>query len=504
MEDIYVPDAWLQQIGFKLGNPFSTREASREPEPELSKYFVSHTGFDDVMGNALQPTSSFLIAERGCGKTTTRRAIEWNCRAGRPNGLILPIPCIEFSLPLKYASNDGKVVIDYYLEVIIKEALPLLLERLVQNPNLTEEFSLGFRQKLAEFLSKYSDLVTDTGLDRWLRKVDYHSKKINSEVLRSKKYSTSDVFLRFLAEILKLASQQKNERDQLTIDQLTELVILAELTGYKAIYILVDRIDEQEPMSSNPQYAANLLESLTTNLHLLELEKTAFKFFITPTIMDMVLQQPGFRRDRLMLRHISWSEEELKTMLDRRVEVFTQGKLPSLDAVTEPKLALVPRLASIANGSPRNMMRLAEWLLYWHHARTSKEAGFLISKRDLEKAIESFIHETNASARNNEFHSGIWIDEGAYIWRDTMKLGRLPELQHKLLSHLIEKKGKICSYSSLRQVVYEESSDDSAQWASGDDRVDQMVKRIRKLVEIDSRNPEYIVKVTGKGYILEQ
>lgn len=501
MEDIRVPDVWLQRIGFKHGNPFSTREASREPEPELLQYFVHHPRFDDIMGDALHPTSAFLVAERGCGKTTNRRAIEWNCRAGRPNGLILPIPYLEFSTLLEYADESGKVTTDQHLGLIMKEAVPLLLERLAQNPKIVNEFSLGFRKKLAEYLTRYTDLTTDVGLDKWLLKIGSHSKKINAGILRSKKNLKGEIFLRFLVELRDIAREQKNRSTVSAIDQLAQFVLMAELAGFKAIYILVDRLDEREPMSSNPRYAASLLESLVTNLPLLELDKTAFKFFLTPAIMNIISKQPGFRKDRLMVRDINWNEDELRNMLDRRVEVFTQGTLPSLDAVSEPDLALVSQLASSANKSPRNMMRLAEWLLYWHHARTKEINEFLISKEDLEKSVESFNNETKDSQSIvDESLLTIRVDESHYVWRGSKKLKQLPVFQYKLLEYLIEQRGKVCSYSSLRHAVYNETSTERE---TDEARIDQLIKRIRKVVEVDPSHPQHIVKVSEKGYVLE-
>jgi DNA-binding winged helix-turn-helix (wHTH) protein len=506
MEDLHVPDAWLLQIGFKLGNPFSTREASREPEPELLQYFVQHPSFDDIMGDALHPKSSFLVAERGCGKTTTRRAIEWNCFAGRPNGLILPVSYVDFSIPLEAMNGNDQLTTDYHVAAILREGVPLLLEKLAQTPRNIGEFSLGFRKLLSSYLVHYTNLNTDVGLDRWLRKIGYANKKISFETLQSKNVSTKDAFLRFLIDLLALAPKQKIFKRESALDQMSKFVFLAELSGFKSVYILVDRLDEKEPMSSSSQEAAKLIEPLVTDLHLLELEKMAFKFFVTPSIMDKINEHPGFRTDRLMIRHINWSEEKLQQLLDRRVEVFTQGKLPSLDVVCEPDvIGLVSKLSSLANGSPRNMMRLAEWLLYWRHTRTLFGNEFLISNQDLENSINSFLNESKNIAKTdkNKFQSGIWIDESAYVCREAKKLGRLPELQFKLLSHLIVNKGKICTYASLRKSVYGEMVD-SVEGKLGDDRIDQLIKRIRKLVEEDSKYPKYIVKVAAKGYILEE
>jgi len=504
MEDIRVPDVWLQGIGFKLGNPFSTREASREPEPALLQYFINHPGFDDVMGDALHPMSAFLVAERGCGKTTTRRAIEWNCLAGRPNGLILPIPYLEFSAPLEYADESGKVPIDYHLKMIIKEAVPLLLERLAQNSNFIDAFSLGFRKMLAEYLAQYTDLNTDVGLDKWLRKIGYQHKKINSEILSSGKNFKGDVFLRFLIELLEIAPEQQNKKKLSATEQMAEFVLLIELAGYKAVYILIDRLDEREPMSSDPRYAANLLASLVTNLPILELDKVAFKFFLTPAIMNVILEHGAFRADRLMIRHINWGADDLQRLLDRRVEVFTKGALPSLDVVCEPDLAgsLVSRLASLADGSPRNMMRLAEWLLFWHHARNTSKNRLLISKDDLARAAKSFENEIRTTPRiSNETLLPVRVDESNYVWRGSIKLKRLPVLQGKLLRYLIEQKGKVCSYSSLRGVVYNEINTERIM---GDNRIDQLVKRIRQVVEVDPSHPKYIIKAPEeKGYVFE-
>jgi len=148
------------------------------------------------------------------------------------------------------------------------------------------------------------------------------------------------------------------------------------------------------------------------------------------------------------------------------------------------------------------MMRLAEWLLYWHHARTSEVNEFLISKEDLEKSVESFNHETKIfQSTVDEPLSTIRVDESHYVWRGSKKLKQLPALQRKLLEYLIEQKGKVCSYSALRHAVYNESSTDRL---TDDGRIDQLIKRIRKVVEVDPSHPTLIIKVSEKGYVLEE
>jgi hypothetical protein len=52
----------------------------------------------------------------------------------------------------------------------------------------------------------------------------------------------------------------------------------------RAVYVLVDRVDEAPGIGSDPERAVTLLEPLISNQPLLEMPHLAFKFFIPSSV----------------------------------------------------------------------------------------------------------------------------------------------------------------------------------------------------------------------------
>ncbi len=494
--EIPLPNAWLQQVGFKLGNPFSTRQAAKEPESALVRYFVPHPSFDDILGSAALPRSSFLVARRGCGKTTSQRVIYWHCRSGRMDRPVLAIPYTEFSAALRHVDENGRVPIEHHIEAILRQGLPLLMDVLAEQPEKSDAFIGGLLEELAGYLGHYTNLLTNQGLDKWLQQKGWLSQQVNAKMLRRGEGVGERPLLPFLAELLTLNDLEWNAESLAPTELLAGFVGLAQLADFQALYILIDRVDEREPMASDPEQAANLLESLVTNLPVMELENTAFKLFITPEVMAALQQHSGLRLDRLLARDISWTEQDLQYLLDRRVEVFTEGALPSLDAVSESG-NLVAQMATKAQGSPRTMLRLAEWLLYWHHVRIGDGQALLLTKADLDKAIQSLDQEQQSSIEvGSSLPKGLWLDEKRQVWREGKCLGHLSPLLHALFEYLYEHRNQVCTMVAISDAVYGND-------LTSDETIRKLAVRLRKEIEPEPRHPRYIIKVPG-GYVLEE
>lgn len=73
-----------------------------------------------------------------------------------------------------------------------------------------------------------------------------------------------------------------------------------------------------------------------------------------------------------MVARIHWNEDYLVQIIQRRLSFASDGRIESLDAISEPGLNDVDcALASLANGNPRSVVRLAGQLLEEHYRRSN-------------------------------------------------------------------------------------------------------------------------------------
>jgi hypothetical protein len=285
-------------------------------------------------------------------------------------------------------------------------------------------------------------------------------------------------------------------------------------------------------MATDPERAADLLEDLVVNLHLMELEHTAFKFFVMPEIMA-ALQKRRIRLDKLLWRDVSWTEAQLREMIDQRVVVFTKGKWPSLDAVSTID-HLVDRMATEARGSPRNMLQLAAWLLYSHHQHAGETNQLVLTEEDFNQAVSSYLADlerpfepdtfdepehvvTLTPAEAIERQSDLAMSnlslyppgrlriEEDVIWRGDVRIGRpRSDKQYRLLKHLLINAGHVCSYDSLLEAVHGHDVQ-LKQNPPGEESINKAIQRLRQLIDEEPGGHRYFEKMLDHaGYRLVQ
>jgi hypothetical protein len=108
--------------------------------------------------------------------------------------------------------------------------------------------------------------------------------------------------------------------------------------------------------------------------------------------------------------------------------------------------------------------------------------------------FEAFVEKTKGSPRGRiRLHP-----ETRAIWRGDMQLPvTLTMKEDLLLSYFLEHPDELCTKDALVRAVW---PDEVLVEGVRDDRLAQLVKRLREKVELDSTQPCYIVTVHGQGY----
>jgi DNA-binding winged helix-turn-helix (wHTH) protein len=95
-------------------------------------------------------------------------------------------------------------------------------------------------------------------------------------------------------------------------------------------------------------------------------------------------------------------------------------------------------------------------------------------------------------------NTGLAIDPDAGIVSvDGQRVVDLSGLPYDLLIYLYRRQGEVCEREEIMNAIYKEAN------ANGqENRLDAVVTRLRKQIEQDSRNPQYVKTVRGRGFCL--
>jgi len=363
-------DYWLRNNGFRK-HPFQNTEA--EGDPDLEEYFVEPDCFSDILGNACEPKSAVLFAPRGGGKTANRVIVDRWCRTGnKTGGNVFSIVYTDFDYLLaSVVSTDGinyalSLNVHHHTAEIMKAAMVRLLELWLKNPRLcskTTNAPFNVRSYVSHWLELYNERLEPNRVQQ-LFAIIQELPTAHIEVEKFPATPTQDFYA---------------------------LEILIRTMGLDAIYVLVDRVDEFIPAASDPNLGALFLAPLISHLPLMEHDGVAFKFFLPTEMSAALVSRHLLRPERLTVREVTWSNEELAEVLHARLQAFSNGKIPTLDAVSVPELRgeIDQALVRTAHGSPRNLVLLGA-TLFNVHTRLSQNSDFLITREELELTISQF------------------------------------------------------------------------------------------------------------------
>jgi hypothetical protein len=115
-------------------------------------------------------------------------------------------------------------------------------------------------------------------------------------------------------------------------------------------------------------------------LELLGLPGYGFKFFLWDQI------EPFFRSDarpdRVPQYELKWTRNSLKEVLSKRLSSFSDGKVTAFDSLLEEPCGIDDHICLMANGSPRNLIRLCERILAIQGVRDPNAAKIAMAAID--------------------------------------------------------------------------------------------------------------------------
>lgn len=280
---------------------------------------------------------------------------------------------------------------------------------------------------------------------------------------------------------------------------IAELLKAISFLGLKGIWILGDNLEKW--LSADEETAVACLQSFFSTLPLFEVPGFCFKFFLPlerKLPVYKLRKASGIERRRVEIYQIKWTKETLKEIVERRFHVASGGKVSSLSQVIENDFLpdLLSWLERWGGELPKGWLEAARPLacLYFNSSM-----GKPVKKEEWLQARRSILPRLILDREERKVIVG---------WRE---IEDIPESLYSILAYLEEKPGKLCSREELYYKAYrkypsipnskEPKWEESWVWT---ELLDNLLYRLRQLIEPDPSDPILITTLRGKGVKLEQ
>ena len=378
---------FLSSRGF-AESPFASTNADKEPL--LAQYFVPPPYFTSVKGDPKNPKSNVIFAPRGAGKTAQKVMLEEYAEAEKN----IPFFCITYDsfrhLPRTRVSS---VNVEWHLSQIVQRLVSGILVLIQDNKfkDLDRSEKLFLTYCFKRYLGSLSEAEASDILKSIKNDLERFSDFVSSNGRNIVKIIAAVPTLWGLSP-LDLEVSEKLLRDEPSNYVIRRLIEIIRSYGYESIYVLVDRVDEISEFSNDARACGQFVAPLITELNLLEMDHLAFKFFLWDQVEDY-LAGAGMRSDRILIHKLNWSAENLSDMLTRRLQVYSQGKVSSLNDLVDAQRTLdVHRLiCCLGDGSPRDVIRLVGRIIDEHTKSDDTEQP--LTWRSIQAGIKNYARE---------------------------------------------------------------------------------------------------------------
>jgi hypothetical protein len=382
---MFTREQYFQNLGF-FAEPFASTNA--QDEEFLDKYFISPPFFRSLVGSLTRPKSSIVIAPRGFGKTAQRRMLE-KIAAENSNELV----CIVYDdFPIEGISKATDVTFEKHLDRIIKSLLIALLSKISITDNAKEIYDEYEKKMLLTLIPMYLGNISSTELSQAIKTI----KGIKGR-LRDIWMSAGESINSIINSILISQGMGKVDLNSWTVKQsvkretiFDDLEILEELftkIGVESVFVLIDRVDETALTGNDSNSSYNLIKPLIKDLRLLERRTIVFKFFLWDKLKEH--WENDIRRDRIEIYELNWSRDQIRQMINKRLQVFSDNKINSLDKILDCHSSLVDSIFVFSDNSPRDLINIMK-AIFDTHINIIEDIGLIPAEENILQGIDKF------------------------------------------------------------------------------------------------------------------
>lgn len=364
-----------ENIGFNE-NPFA-RFSAEEEIAYLKNIFLKPKYYSTIHSDVKSGTSRFIFGERGIGKS----ALIITLMSDFSNNNIFSVLIDDY---------EGIPTIDNEKELLIlamKKIVTLFGLYLVENESCLKNLDNKDKEKLALFINVFFETISEQEFDDLYNKTTHIKTKnaikhiFNTLLLKPINITVSgcsdflgstisrclglpeqvsqSVYKEYIPK-LEISSCEK-QIDPCTLDlrkikiMIKELSNIIKKTGFLGVAIIFDKIDEYRKLGTKISTITDFIKDLALDTAFLLDSDFSLVFSFLSGIKQPLIDE-GLRCDKLKPIDITWTNSELLTIINDRLNYFSSGKITSLWDIVSCKYE--ESIFTIVNQSPRQLIIL--------------------------------------------------------------------------------------------------------------------------------------------------
>ncbi|MFZ3591363.1 P-loop ATPase, Sll1717 family [Bacillus sp. DJP31] len=365
-----------RNLGFN-DNPFS-RFSAEEERDYLNDIFQNPKYFQTILTDIKEGRTRFIVGERGIGKS----ALMFRLKEELENENVLTLLIDRFD-NFNLENNEK----DFLIEVI-KQLVNFLSILTFTDKSTIKKLTKYEKEKLAFFISEFFDTLSQSELERiynnttkykksnFLKSVYniFFSKPVNivlsatsetisDTVRKSLGYGSGlseEFYKKYIPEFeLSGVGKKSNILDVADIKKckefLEDMLSISKKCDFKKVAVFFDKIDEYPSLSGNISNITEFIKDITLDTNLLHIEDIAFVFVIWSKVKNS-LNNTGVRFDKFKPIDITWTDEELKNIVEKRLGYFSNEQVTISDIIKSP--VEITKVINLAYKSPRHLIML--------------------------------------------------------------------------------------------------------------------------------------------------
>lgn len=367
----------FESLGFNK-NPFSTFSAEEEAD-FLKDVFVEPLYFNSIKSEIKDGHTRFILGTRGIGKTALILRLKADCDKDKVFSVIID----DFD-GVSIKKNKSQFI-KTIIETITRDFCLLM----GKNPNLVKKLSKVEKEKFAFIIKGFFKSLSQTEFEKYYDKAtNYKTKNLfrnfyNNILNRPINFlisggievvsdgvrkslglpepNSNNFYKNYLPEI-KIEEIEKDKGFSKLIEDskalkgvLDDISSIIKKTGLGKPVIFFDKIDEYPILGSNIVNISDFLNDLLIDTSLLLNQNYALVFSVWDAIKPE-LSSRGVRFDKIKPLDITWSEEQLKTILNKRFSYFSENRTTHKSIIENEDD--YNSIINLSSRSPRYLFRL--------------------------------------------------------------------------------------------------------------------------------------------------
>lgn len=388
--------------------PFSTYTTENEQD-KVSDLFIQPADYAPIIESFNRGQTMILVGNRGTGKTAL--LLDLLRKKSADDTIVCFID--DFS-----DVRESPEIIDYY-NLILRRLTGEIFARLVNERKRINLLKREERILLSFLLYRFTTAVTKREIKAKIEQIqinrflsvgvklynfvrfllnygataasNFISDTITSHFAKLPPLVDGDKIKEFFPEIMLHADESFISADA-SYSMLVRVISLTEKLGFKNIIIAFDKLDEDPRFENDADLIAEFVKPITTdNKLLLNLDtQLVISLWAVPfnNLKDIIRTQKHY------CPVIEWTENDLVYALNRRLKVFSRGKVDNYESLFQ---SLTPELRQqiflLSNANPRDLWHVFHNIFDAQYELDSEATG--ISNEAIYQGLKNFVTRFN-------------------------------------------------------------------------------------------------------------